>query len=153
MEMLYLVEAKSAAMEASRHLNQRLQSARVAAEEQAFTDTLTGLKNHRIMDHVLERVERAGTKFALMHIDLDFFQAINDSLGHAAGDYVLQVAAGAMVDETRSDDTVAWMGWDQFVILFRELTDKRTLGSIERRLIARIEEPVMFNSQACAISA
>ena len=46
-EMLYLVEAKSAAMEASRKLNSRLQGAMIAAEEQAFTDTLTGLKNRR----------------------------------------------------------------------------------------------------------
>lgn len=54
-EMLYLVEAKSAAMEASRKLNLRLQGAMIAAEEQAFTDTLTGLKNRRAMDHVLAR--------------------------------------------------------------------------------------------------
>ena len=52
-ELLYLVEAKSAAMEASRKLNLRLQGAMIAAEEQAFTDTLTGLKNRRAMDHVL----------------------------------------------------------------------------------------------------
>jgi len=105
------------------------------------------------MDHVLERVDRAGTKFALMHIDLDSFKVVNDSLGHAAGDHVLQVTPGAMVDETCSDDTMTRVGWDEFVILFQELTDKRTLGSIARRLIARIEEPVMFNGQACAISA
>ena len=55
-EMLYLVEAKSAAMEASRKLNQKLEGAKIAAEEQAFTDTLTGLKNRRAMDHVLARL-------------------------------------------------------------------------------------------------
>ena len=55
-EMLYLVEAKSAAMEASRKLNIQLQSAMIAAEEQAYTDTLTGLKNRRAMDHILDRL-------------------------------------------------------------------------------------------------
>jgi len=69
-ELLYLVEAKSAAMEASRTLNLRLQGAKIAAEEQAFTDTLTGLKNRRAMDHVLERLLSRGSKFALMHLDL-----------------------------------------------------------------------------------
>ena len=50
-EMLYLVEAKSAVLEETKQLNMRLQGAKVAAEEQAFTDTLTGLKNRRAMDH------------------------------------------------------------------------------------------------------
>lgn len=110
-EMLYLVEAKSAAMEASRLLNQRLQGARIAAEEQAFTDTLTGLKNRRAMDHVLGRVIATQMPFAVMHVDLDFFKAVNDRLGHAAGDHVLQEVARIMIDATRrGKDTVARTG-------------------------------------------
>ena len=61
-------------MEASRKLNLRLQGARIAAEEQAYTDTLTGLKNRRAMDHVLDRLMQSEQDFALMHLDLDFFQ-------------------------------------------------------------------------------
>ena len=91
-ELLYLVEAKSAAMEASRSLNLRLQGAMLAAEEQAYTDTLTGLKNRRAMDHVLGHLISTNSAFALMHLDLDFFKSVNDRLGHAAGDYVLQQA-------------------------------------------------------------
>ena len=109
-EMLYLVEAKSAAMEASRKLNLRLQGAKIAAEEQAFTDTLTGLKNRRAMDHILARQIEADCKFAIMHIDLDFFKAVNDTKGHAAGDYVLQVVSRIMVEETRETDTVGRVG-------------------------------------------
>jgi len=102
-EMLYLVEAKSAAMEASRKLNLRLQGARIAAEEQAFTDTLTGLKNRRAIDHILSRLIERERPFALMQLDLDYFKAVNDSHGHAAGDAVLQQVARVLVEETREN--------------------------------------------------
>ncbi|MDK3075214.1 GGDEF domain-containing protein [Sedimentitalea sp. JM2-8] len=151
-ELLYLVEAKSAAMEASRKLNLRLQGAKIAAEEQAFTDTLTGLKNRRAMDHVLARVSASAEPFAMMHLDLDFFKAVNDTLGHAAGDHVLQQAARIMVEETRDDDMVARVGGDEFVLIFMRLTDRKKLARIARRLIRRLEEPVPFEGQVCRIS-
>ncbi len=152
-ELLYLVEAKSAAMEASRKLNLRLQGAMIAAEEQAFTDTLTGLKNRRAMDHVLARMAASPVPFALMHLDLDFFKAVNDSMGHAAGDHVLQQAARIMVEETREDDMVARVGGDEFVLVFNRLLDRQKLGRIARRLIDRLEEPVRFGGTTCRISA
>ncbi|MEP3333897.1 diguanylate cyclase [Sedimentitalea sp.] len=152
-ELLYLVEAKSAAMEASRKLNQRLQGAKIAAEEQAFTDTLTGLKNRRAMEHVLSRMAAGPEAFALMNLDLDFFKAVNDRLGHAAGDHVLQVAARIMVEETRDQDMVARVGGDEFVLLFEGLRDKSRLDGIARRLITRLQEPVPFEDQVCTISA
>ncbi len=152
-ELLYLVEAKSAAMEASRKLNLRLQGAMIAAEEQAFTDTLTGLKNRRAMDHVLERMLAGAAPFALMHLDLDFFKAVNDTLGHAAGDHVLQQAARIMVEETRDGDMVARVGGDEFVLVFDGLQDRQRLDRIARRVIDRLEEPVPFQGQQCRISA
>lgn len=152
-EMLYLVEAKSAAMEASRMLNQKLQGAKIAAEEQAFTDTLTGLKNRRAMDHVLGRMIAGERPFALMHIDLDFFKAVNDTLGHAAGDHVLQEVARIMVGETRAVDTVARVGGDEFVILFDGLTGRKALERVAQRIIAQLENPMPFDGQVCRISA
>lgn len=152
-ELLYLVEAKSAAMEASRTLNIRLQGAMIAAEEQAFTDTLTGLKNRRAMDHILDRLLSRDAKFALMHLDLDYFKTVNDTMGHAAGDHVLQHVAQVMVEETRQSDTVARVGGDEFVLLFDGLQDKEILERIGRRLIDRLEEPIPFNDQMCEISA
>lgn len=152
-ELLYLVEAKSAAMEASRSLNIRLQGAMLAAEEQAYTDTLTGLKNRRAMDHMLAQLSAANATFALMHLDLDFFKSVNDRLGHAAGDYVLQQAARIMVEETRSNDMVARVGGDEFVIVFKGLTQEEILSSIADRLIKRLNEPMMFEQQPCRISA
>lgn len=152
-EMLYLVEAKSAAMEASRQLNLRLQGAKIAAEEQAFTDTLTGLKNRRAMDHVLNRLLNSGRDFALMHVDLDFFKQVNDTFGHAAGDAVLQKVAAIMVDCTRKSDTVARVGGDEFVLIFEGLLDRNRLSDLANRLIARLEEPIMYGAEECRISA
>jgi diguanylate cyclase (GGDEF)-like protein len=152
-EMLYLVEAKSAAMEASRQLNKRLQGAMIAAKEQAFTDTLTGLKNRRAMDFVLDQLIEQGAEFTLMHLDLDYFKAVNDTLGHAAGDHVLQVVARALVDETRDQDTVARIGGDEFVLVFNRMTDPVRLDHIAQRMIARLEVPTDFNGDTCRISA
>lgn len=152
-EMLYLVEAKSAAMEASRKLNQRLQGAKIAAEEQAFTDTLTGLKNRRAMDHVLGRLIRAKESFAVMHIDLDYFKAVNDTLGHAAGDHVLQVVSEAMVDETRDTDTVARVGGDEFTVVLPNMPSEEFLRGVGARIIQRLETPIPFNGDLCRISA
>ena len=151
-EMLYLVEAKSAAMEASRKLNLRLQGAKIAAEEQAFTDTLTGLKNRRAMDHVLSRLLETGQEFALMHLDLDFFKEVNDTLGHAAGDHVLQRVARVLVEETREEDTVVRVGGDEFVLIFHKLTDRAKLEEVARRMIDRLEKPIPFEGKTCRIS-
>ena len=152
-EMLYLVEAKSAAMEASRQLNTRLQGAKIAAEEQAFTDTLTGLKNRRAMDHVLGRLISSGREFALMHLDLDFFKQVNDTLGHAAGDAVLQQAARIMVECTRQSDTVVRVGGDEFVMILEGALDTERLAAIAKRLISKLEEPIPFGAEICRISA
>lgn len=152
-ELLYLVEAKSAAMEASRQLNLRLQGAKIAAEEQAFTDTLTGLKNRRAMDHILERLITSERPFSVMHVDLDYFKAVNDTFGHAAGDAVLQKVAGVMVAETRKSDTVARVGGDEFVLIFEGLVDRKRLDGVAGRLIASLEEPIPYGGHICKISA
>lgn len=152
-ELLYLVEAKTAAMEASRSLNLRLQGAMLAAEKQAITDMLTGLKNRRAMDVVLSHLISGNSVFALMHLDLDYFKSVNDRLGHAAGDFVLQQAARVMEEETRNEDTVARIGGDEFVIIFKDLVDENTLSEIAGRLISRLCQPMMFQGIPCKISA
>ncbi|UYV39513.1 GGDEF domain-containing protein [Rhodobacteraceae bacterium D3-12] len=152
-EMLYLVEAKSAAMAASRQLNEQLQSAKIAAEEQAYTDTLTGLKNRRAMDHILGQLIAAHRPFALMHIDLDYFKEVNDTLGHAAGDFVLQKVAKLMVSATRREDSVARVGGDEFVLIFDGLVRPERLEAVALRIIAELEMPISFGDQLCQVSA
>jgi len=154
-EMLYLIEAQTAVLNESRKLNSRLQGARVAAEEQAYTDTLTGLKNRRALDHVMGRLSGATTprRFGLMHVDLDYFKSVNDSFGHAAGDHVLQQAARIFVEETRSDDLVARTGGDEFVLVLMDCDDEDKLKGIAARIIERLEKPIHFDGATCRISA
>lgn len=152
-DMLYLIEAKSVALEESKRLNQRLQGAKMQAETQAFTDTLTGLGNRRAMDQHLQRLKTRGGAFGLMHLDLDLFKQVNDTLGHAAGDMVLQHVAQLMLDETRSRDLVARIGGDEFVLIFDGLVDRDVLDSIAYRIIERLEEPIDFEGHSCHVSA
>ncbi|MDJ0824655.1 MAG: GGDEF domain-containing protein [Rhodobacter sp.] len=151
-EMLYLVEANAAVHAVSQDLLSRLDSAKVAAQEQAFTDTLTGLRNRRAMDMVLGRYARRRDSFALMHLDLDHFKAVNDTLGHAAGDHVLQEVAKILVEETRAEDTVVRLGGDEFLMIFHNLTRPDQLTRIAERLLERLEAPIMFGTDPCAIS-
>lgn len=152
-EMLYLIEAKSAAMEASYRLTTRLQGAKVEAEAQAFTDMLTGLKNRRAVDAVLDNLGKGDGPFAIMLVDLDYFKAVNDTFGHAAGDFVLQNVARIMKKETRTNDTVARVGGDEFTIVMPDVYDQNTLARIGKRLIEQLEQPMHFQGNDCRISA
>ena len=152
-EMLYLVEAKSAAMEATNQMAHRFLGAKTEAEAEALSDGLTGLKNRRALDQVLSRFLAGKNRFALMHLDLDFFKAVNDTLGHAAGDKVLQEVARILTEETREGDTVARVGGDEFVLVMKGLTDHARLSAIAQRMIEKLEAPITFRDDLCRISA
>ena len=151
-EMLYLIEAKTAILDEWRGLNARLQSAKLEAETQALTDTLTGLRNRRALDLVLHQLCELRQPFGLIHLDLDFFKQVNDTLGHAAGDHVLQVAAQAMVDATRAEDTLVRAGGDEFLLILPGLVDSRKLTDLSLRLIRRLQQPIPFGADLCRIS-
>jgi len=152
-EMLFVVEAKTAVMGAWKALTLREQGAKRAAEEQALTDPLTGLRNRRALDLGLADLTRSGARFGLMHLDLDFFKQVNDTHGHAAGDHVLREVAAVLRGETRSGDTVARVGGDEFVIIFNGLDDDLTLSLVARRIIERLTQPIDFEGRECRISA
>ncbi len=152
-EMLYLVEAKTAVLNEFRRLNHRLEGAKVAAEVQAFTDTLTGLNNRRAMDHILARYSETGESFALMQMDLDYFKQVNDTLGHAAGDLVLEEVARILTEETREQDTIVRAGGDEFVLIFHRLTVAGDLAGIADRILERLDEPILYGDQPCNVSA
>ena len=152
-EMLYLVEAKSAVMEELRHLNTRLETARNDAEEQAVTDLLTGLGNRRAMDHAIGHIMSRKTGFAMMHVDLDHFKEVNDTYGHAAGDAVLQRAAERLRSVTRVEDTVIRHGGDEFILVMPGVIDEAKVARLAQRLVTEIEEPIAFGSETLRVSA
>jgi diguanylate cyclase (GGDEF)-like protein len=151
-EMLYLIEAKSIAMEATLTLNRRLQTARIAAEEQAFTDPLTGLRNRRAMDSTLSRLCATSSAFCLVHLDLDHFKAVNDTHGHAAGDHVLQETAHRMLRIIRREDTIARVGGDEFILVFEELVEPQFISDVVDRIINEIRIPIRYGAISCRIS-
>jgi diguanylate cyclase (GGDEF)-like protein len=150
-EMLYLREANLAVMGELQRLNLRLQGAKSAAEEQALTDTLTGLRNRRALDFGLAQAVASARPFALMHLDLDQFKAVNDSFGHAAGDQVLRVVAQVMLAKTRSEDLVARVGGDEFVILLRNLSNLSRLTLVGNRIIAALDRPLDHDGQTLRV--
>lgn len=153
LEMLYLVEANAAAMAESRRLNERLHGAKSEAEAKALSDMLTGLRNRRALDPVLTRLIARRTPFTLMHLDLDFFKSVNDTLGHAAGDEVLVRVARILREEIRDEDVVARVGGDEFVLLFKRMTGTHELERIAARLIRRLEGLVLPGGGTARISA
>lgn len=152
-ELLYLIEAKAAVTGELKRLATRLNGARASAEARAATDTLTGLANRRGLDAMLARQVDSGRPFALMHVDLDHFKAVNDTYGHAAGDAVLCEAAAVLRGQCRTRDVVARIGGDEFVIMFDDLVGPRILHRIGQRLIQRLEEPITAGDATCRISA
>lgn len=151
-ELLYLVEAKAAVMDELNSLNARLHGEKQRAEKQALTDALTGLRNRRGLDMLLSVLLDQEVPFGLMHLDLDYFKAVNDTLGHAAGDHVLRQVAEILRRETRAGDTVARVGGDEFVLVMPHLTDLDKLRRIAERLIAALAQPIDFQGQICRIA-
>lgn len=152
-ELLFLVEAKSAVLDESRKLNERLQVAKTTAERQAFTDALTGIKNRRAVEHRLGQLLQDKRAFSFMQMDLDFFKAVNDTFGHAAGDAVLQQVAQILLEETREQDDVARIGGDEFAVIMTGTIPKHRLAGIAGRMIERMRLPIDFEGNACRISA
>ncbi|MEM9735335.1 MAG: diguanylate cyclase [Pseudomonadota bacterium] len=126
-------------------------------EHSARHDPLTHLPNRRYLaehlDRTLSEAERAGREVALMHIDLDRFKEVNDTLGHAAGDQVLANAAGIMQAELRSGDFLARIGGDEFVLVSAGGADPADLAALADRLIAEIEQTGCDDAQPAGISA
>jgi Amt family ammonium transporter len=125
-------------------------SERKAFEEQithqAFHDSLTDLPNRSLFSERLERAltrgrRRGDYQYAVLMIDLDKFKAVNDSLGHAAGDMLLVEIAGRLKSCMRSVDTVARLGGDEFAVILEEFKAKREVLSVAERLHEALRRP------------
>lgn len=108
----------------------------------ALHDPLTGLANRALLvdrlTHSLSRSRRLDQRLAVLFIDLDGFKAINDTLGHAAGDAFLVRAAQRMTSCLRSTDTAARVGGDEFVVLLEDATVIGDTTAIATRIIEAI---------------
>ena len=106
----------------------------------AAHDTLTGLPNRMMfgqrLEHALLRARRAGSRLAVLFIDLDRFKTINDTLGHEAGDALLREVATRLQGQLRASDTVARLGGDEFVVLIENVAEPVLAGNVAGKLIA-----------------
>jgi diguanylate cyclase (GGDEF)-like protein/PAS domain S-box-containing protein len=142
-------------------LNFRDISERKALEEQlrklAFHDPLTLLANRSLfrdrVQHALTLAQRGQHQVAVMFLDLDNFKNINDSLGHDAGDRLLQAVAQRLVKSTRSSDTVARLGGDEFAILLEGITTVAEVESLAASLIEGLDQPFALSPTEIHVSA
>lgn len=125
-------------------------------EHLAFHDTLTDLPNRASFSHwVTQAVKlggRHGESFALLFLDLDRFKLINDTLGHDAGDHLLQEVARRLTLSVRESDVVARLGGDEFVILVRKVGRRDQIEPIAKKILSSVREPFAIAGQKCHIS-
>ena len=112
----------------------------------AHHDSLTGLPNRLLFQdrlaQTLALAKRSCIQFTLIFIDLDKFKPINDTLGHAVGDRVLQEAANRLSGSVRECDTVARLGGDEFVVLAPGLLGDTDIGGLCNKLIDALRQPI-----------
>jgi diguanylate cyclase (GGDEF)-like protein len=125
-------------------------------EYQAFHDALTGLPNRALLldrlQHALARSAREGSRVGVLFLDLDGFKAVNDRLGHAAGDEVLRAVAGRLIPCLRPGDTVARFGGDEFVVLLDALPDVDAAKQVAERIEHAIRHPLDIDGEPLAIT-
>lgn len=138
-ELLYFVSAQIAtAIERKLLLEELAYSARY--------DDLTGLPNRRLlydrMESAFARARRKQSRNALLFIDIDGFKQVNDALGHATGDTLLQHVALRLKQSLREDDTVARLGGDEFVVLLEEIHTAQDANVVADKLRSAIAQPL-----------
>jgi diguanylate cyclase (GGDEF)-like protein/PAS domain S-box-containing protein len=134
---------------------------RKGAEERvrhlANHDALTSLPNRTMFNEVLnisiKNAQRYHRNFAVLFIDLDRFKIINDTLGHDAGDKLLQEMAARLTHVLRDSDVVARLGGDEFVVLLQETNEPRQVEAVVRKILSALIKPVTIQGQECRVTA
>jgi diguanylate cyclase (GGDEF)-like protein len=140
------------------HASLALTDARtVEAMREAFHDPLTALPNRALfvdrLQHVLDGASVHGNAVAVLFIDLDRFKAVNDTLGHAAGDELLRKVAERLLKCTRSSDTTARFGGDEFAALLQDGAAGRRAERAAERIIAAIRRPFRIGRRDVFVGA
>lgn len=122
----------------------------------AYHDPLTGLPNRSLFQDRLERAilsaERAHAGFALLYIDIDRFKAVNDSLGHQAGDQVLCEIAARIASALRKSDTLARLGGDEFTVILEGINSRTDASRVAHKVVANCGAPYRVRGAPVALS-
>lgn len=123
----------------------------------AYHDLLTGLPNRALfldrLEHAVARAQRDNTLLALLMIDLDQFKNINDSLGHFAGDLLLEEAAQRIHNEIRKADTVARLGGDEFTVLLENISQVDVVEEVAEKILKEFARPFEIENNKLYITA
>ncbi len=134
-------------------MENKSQSERLSFE--ADHDQLTKLPNRRGLDTHLKRVHnlsrRMNDLYAIFYLDLDGFKAVNDQLGHEAGDAVLLQTAQLFSKVMRGTDYLGRLGGDEFVVVIHRFKDVLELETLAQRLLDSLKQPLMVNGTACQL--
>lgn len=141
--------------------NMETEIQRKNAEEQiqhlATHDALTGLPNRmmfsQMLNHTIQSARRYKRQFAVLFIDLDRFKTINDTLGHAAGDQLLQEIAKRFRQALREVDIVARLGGDEFVALIEEMNEPSRIAKVAYNILSVAMKPVELMGQEYRVTA
>ncbi|UDL03959.1 EAL domain-containing protein [Marinobacter sp. CA1] len=146
----------------NQQLQEQLSEQRLQREEleyRATHDMLTELPNRTLfmdrLTHAIERARRNQSQLAVLFIDLDKFKIINDTLGHGAGDELLQSVAERLRNCARKSDTLGRLGGDEFVVLAENTSAVADIETLIERLSSKLVEPVLLaglmHSVTCSI--
>ena len=123
----------------------------------ALHDALTGLPNRRLfqdrLNSALERARRTGSQAALLMIDLDRFKQVNDTMGHHAGDLLLQEVARLFTARIRRSDTVARTGGDEFAVILEGPTSCNEARKVGHSLLELLETPISIADRPITVGA
>ena len=124
---------------------------------QAFHDSVTGLASRSLfldrLAHQLELTGHGGGRVALLFIDLDRFKAINDTLGHAAGDTLLTITADRIVAQLRDSDVAARFGGDEFAVMLLNLSTPGDAAKVADRILRGLHEPMRIAGRQLQVNA
>jgi len=130
---------------------------RMWLERQAMHDPLTKLPNRMLLmdraNQAITRLHRSQGVLAMLFVDLDKFKAVNDNLGHDAGDRLLVLVAERLAELMRDSDTIARLGGDEFVILAEEMESEDEAMALAGRVLEALEQPFPLGSADVAMLA
>jgi diguanylate cyclase (GGDEF)-like protein len=151
----FLLRSRQRTILALQSREDELENARAMVEHQSLHDALTGLPNRRYLDKLIgshRPTEEAG-RYAFIHVDLDRFKDVNDTLGHAAGDEVLRLSAARQRSLLDPSEFVARIGGDEFVVVLRGSAPEQRANALARQIVDAHDEIFEICGNECRIGA
>ena len=125
-------------------------------KRRAMHDQLTGLPNRAMflesLDRAVRKAKRKSGRFSVLFVDLDHFKEVNDTMGHAAGDKLLQAVAERLVSAVRQSDLVARLAGDEFVVLIEDHKGPEEVMIVAQKMVAFLHRPILLEWREVNVS-